>query len=158
MTIEGPTPGNPAAAVVDQQTAGWGVFVVAMVANVTTNFQDLTITGGTASNGMDFIRLTNEITFAAGTDTVVVVLTPFLDHPIEGDETFTFTIVSNLAYTVGTASATVTIHDSPYGVWSIQHFTLEELTDPTVSGEAADFDLNGDAAPNGRFNFRAVMK
>ena len=35
------------------------------------------------------------------------------------------------------------IHDSPYGVWNIGHFTLEELTDPTLSGEEVDFDHDG---------------
>ena len=48
--------------------------------------------------------------------------------------------LTNLAYTVGNAQATVTIHDSPYGLWSIQNFTLEQLTFPKISGAAADFD------------------
>jgi len=50
MTVQGPVPGNPAAAVVNQQTAGFGAFVVALGANITTKFQDLTISGGTANN------------------------------------------------------------------------------------------------------------
>ncbi len=37
----------------------------------------------------------------------------------------------------------MTIHDSPYGVWNIAHFTLEELTDPGLSGERGDFDHDG---------------
>jgi hypothetical protein len=98
---------------------------------------------GTASNGADFIGLTNVVTFPAGTDTVRFVVVPFLDHRIEGDETLIVTIVSNLAYTIGSGQATVTIHDSPYGVWSVQHFTLEELTLPNLSSEAADFDHDG---------------
>src|SRR5205807_829357 len=31
----------------------------------------------------------------------------------------------------------------PYGAWSVQHFTIEELTFPSLSGEAADFDNDG---------------
>ena len=31
------------------------------------------------------------------------------------------------------------IHDSPYGVWNIANFTLEELTLPNFSGEDARF-------------------
>jgi hypothetical protein len=107
---------------------------------------DLTVMltmSGIASNGMDFIALTNAVTFTAGTNMVVFDVIPFLDYPIEGDETLTFTIVSNLAYSIGNAQATVVIHDSPYGAWSVQHFTLEELTDPTLSGAAADFDFDG---------------
>jgi len=37
----------------------------------------------------------------------------------------------------------VTIHDSTLvALWSIQHFTLEELTFPNISGARADFDLD----------------
>ena len=54
MTIKGPIPGYPAAAVVKQQTAGWSAFVVVSGANITTNFQDLTITGATAGGNFSF--------------------------------------------------------------------------------------------------------
>ena len=106
---------------------------------------DLTVhlaLSGTASNGADFVilPLTNSVVLPAGTQSVSYVVTPFLDHRTEGDETFVCTIVSNVAYTVISGEATVTIHDSPYGVWNIEHFTLEELTDPTLSGEEVDFD------------------
>ena len=74
--------------------------------------------------------MTNVIVFPAGTDTVDVVITPYLDHRTEGDQTVIFTIVTNLSYSIGNGEATVTIHDSPYGMWTISHFTLEELTDP----------------------------
>ncbi len=106
---------------------------------------DLTVylaLSGTASNGADFaiLPLTNSVVLPAGTQSVSYVVTPFLDHRTEGDETFVCTIISNVAYTVISGEATVTIHDSPYGVWNIAHFTLEELTDPTLSGEEVDFD------------------
>ncbi|MCX6927082.1 MAG: hypothetical protein NT154_28330 [Verrucomicrobia bacterium] len=106
---------------------------------------DLTIyvaISGTASNGADFVQipLTDTVLLPAGTQSVSFVITPFLDHRTEGDETFTCTIISNVAYTVASGECTVTIHDSPYGMWTIEHFTLEELTDPSLSGEAADFD------------------
>ncbi len=97
---------------------------------------------GTASNGADyvFIAQTNSVTLPTGLDSIVIPVTPFLDHRTEGDETVTFTIITNLAYTVSSGEATVTIHDSPYGVWNIARFTLEELTDPSLSGEGADYD------------------
>ncbi len=114
-----------------------------------TNF-NLTVyltVSGAASNGVDFpfIPVTNSVTFPAGVDTFAYVLTPFLDDRTEGDELYTLTIVSNVAYTIGSGEATVTIHDSPYGVWNIAHFTLEELTDPTLSGQGVDFDHDGRA-------------
>jgi hypothetical protein len=99
--------------------------------------------GGIASNGVDYIEVTNVLVFPAGTDTVEVVITPFLDHRTEGDEAVIFTILTNLAYTSVNSEATVTIHDSPYGMWTVSHFTLEELTQPNLSGEAADFDHDG---------------
>ena len=100
---------------------------------------------GTASNGTDFVQipLTNSITFPVDIDTLTIPLTPFLDHRTEGDETFTLTLVSNVLYTIGSGVATVTIQDSPYGRWNIANFTLEELTDPLLSGETVDFDEDG---------------
>jgi hypothetical protein len=112
-----------------------------------TNF-DLTIQiaiSGIASNGADFpfIPITNTVTFPAGVESLTAPLIPFLDHRTEGDETFTYSIVSNVAYSIGGGQATVVIHDSPYGMWNIAHFTLEELTDPTLIGEEVDFDHDG---------------
>ena len=98
---------------------------------------------GTASNGVDFVELTNVVTFGPGSNTITMPVLPFLDDRIEGDETVIVTIVTNIAYSVGNPEATVTIHDSPYGLWSVQHFTLEQLTFPNLSGAAADFDLDG---------------
>ena len=109
---------------------------------------DLTIhvaISGTASNGVDFVQipLTDTVILPAGTQSVAYVITPFLDHRTEGDETFTCTIISNVAYTITSGECTVMIHDSPYGMWTIDHFTIEELTDPSRSSEAADFDHDG---------------
>ncbi len=89
-----------------------------------------------------FIPLTNSVTFAPGVETITYPIVPFLDHRTEGDEQFTVTIISNIAYTIGNSPGTITIHDSPYGMWNIAHFTLEELTLPNLSGEDADFDLD----------------
>lgn len=120
-----------------------GRFTLTRVGDTNFNVTVFLALNGTASNGADFIVLPGAVTFSAGTNTVALVVTPFLDHRIEGDETVTLSIVSNLAYTIGSGTATVTIHDSPYGQWSVQHFTLEELTMPQLSGEAADFDHDG---------------
>ena len=81
----------------------------------------------------------------ASSNFVTLTITPFLDDRTEGDETVTLTVLPALAYTIGNTNATITIHDSPYGVWSVAHFTLEELTDPTLSSEAADFDDDASA-------------
>jgi hypothetical protein len=98
---------------------------------------------GTASNAVDFVALTNVVTFAALTNTIVLPLTPILDDRIEGDESVVVTVQTNLAYVVSGSPASVTIHDSPYGLWSIQNFTIEQLTFPNISGAAADFEHDG---------------
>ncbi len=99
--------------------------------------------GGIASNVMDYVELTNLFTIPAGEYFLQVTVEPFLDHRTEGDETVTLTINTNLAYSIGNGEATVIIHDSPYGAWTVSHFTLEQLTNPTLSGEGADFDHDG---------------
>jgi len=109
---------------------------------------DLTVyvaISGTASNGADFpaIPITSTVTFPAGVESFTYLLTPYLDDRTEGDEPYTLTVVSNVAYSIGSSPATVMIHDSPYGIWNIAHFTLEELTDPTLIGEEVDFDHDG---------------
>jgi hypothetical protein len=103
---------------------------------------------GTASNGVDYLTLTNAVTFAAGSNSVAMRVTPILDYAIKGTETVIVTIVSNIAYSIGggQGQATVNVHDSPYGEWSIQNFTLEQLTHPEESGPGADF--SGDGIPN----------
>jgi hypothetical protein len=100
----------------------------------------------TASNGLDYAELPNTLTFPIGSDTMTLDVLPFLDYAIEGDEFVTLTIVTNAAYSIGNGQATVVIHDSPYGLWSIAHFTLEQLTHPELSGPGADF--NHDGVPN----------
>lgn len=100
----------------------------------------------TATNGVDFAELPTQVTFPAGTNTVALDVLPFLDNAIQGDVFVTMSIVSNLAYSIGNGQATVVIHDKPYGLWSIAHFTLEQLTHPELSGPGADF--NHDGVPN----------
>jgi hypothetical protein len=96
--------------------------------------------GGIANNGVDYVLLTNVLVFPPSVDSLKIPVTPFLDHRTEGEETVILTVVSNLAYSSGSREATVTVQDSPYGQWTVAHFTLEELTDPSLSGESADFD------------------
>jgi hypothetical protein len=66
-----------------------------------------------------------------------------LSYGIKGDEKVVVTILTNLAYFINTAQATVTIHDSPYGLWSITNFTLFELTQPQISSAGADASGDG---------------
>ena len=110
-----------------------------------TNFDIMVqfVIGGIASNGMDYVTITNVIMLPADTNAAFITIRPFLEDRTEGDEPVTLTILPALAYTIGNPEATVTVHDSPFGVWTVDRFTLEELTDPSLSGEAADFDDDG---------------
>jgi hypothetical protein len=98
---------------------------------------------GTASNGVAYVSMTNLVTFAAGSDSAVLPVTPILTYAIKGDQAVIVTILTNIAYSIGSGQAAVTIHDSPYGMWSIAHFTLEQLTHPELTGPSADFDHDG---------------
>jgi concanavalin A-like lectin/glucanase superfamily protein/Calx-beta domain-containing protein/K319-like protein len=99
-----------------------------------------------ATNGVDYVLLPNVVTFARGSRTAALEVVPFLDYQIQGDVFVTVSIVNDIAYSIGNGQATVVIHDKPYGVWSIAHFTLEQLTHPELSGPGADF--NHDGVPN----------
>jgi hypothetical protein len=107
---------------------------------------DLTVSftiGGITTNGLDYVELPYSVTFSNGVEQVDLLVIPFLDHRTEGDQSLSLTIISNRSYSIGSGEATVVIHDSPFGAWCVERFSLEELTDPTLSGENADFDGDG---------------
>ena len=120
-----------------------GEFTVTRTGDTNTELTVSLAISGTASNAVDFVALTNSVTFPATSNTLTLSLVPILDDRIEGDEAVTVTVLTNIAYVVSGSPATATIHDSPYGLWSIQKFTLEELTFPNISGAAADFEHDG---------------
>ncbi|HSY17071.1 MAG TPA: Calx-beta domain-containing protein [Candidatus Acidoferrales bacterium] len=120
-----------------------GEFTVTRTGDTNSELTVYLTISGTASNGVDYIALPTAVTFPAFSNTLTIPLIPILDDRVEGDESVIATVMTNIAYVVTGDPATVTIHDSPYGLWSIQHFTLEELTFPNISGAAADFDHDG---------------
>jgi hypothetical protein len=119
-----------------------GEFTISRAGDLSLELTVFIALGGTASNSVDVVTIpqTNVLTFPVDIDQLTVPVTPFLDHRTEGDETLVLTVLSNLTYTVGAGEATVTIQDSPFGRWTIEHFTIEELTDPALSDGGADFD------------------
>ncbi len=69
--------------------------------------------GGTATNGVDYKKLSGSVSLSAGYAAKNVLITPINDKIREGNETVTITISQNPLYTVGSpASATVTIVDN----------------------------------------------
>jgi hypothetical protein len=99
--------------------------------------------GGSATPDADYTAVTNLAVIPADVDFVNISIVPMLDDRTEGEETVVLTVSTNQAYSIGSGDATVTIQDSPHGMWNIATFTLEELTDPTLTGDTADFDDDG---------------
>ena len=105
-----------------------------------------TLTGG-ASNGVDYITVPTQIVIGPGQVSANVTIAPVLDSIAEGDETVTLTITPHSSYVVGqNGSTNLTITDRPIDSWRFGRFSAGELSDPLVSGDAADPD--GDAAKN----------
>jgi hypothetical protein len=98
---------------------------------------------GTASNGVEYVTLTNVVTFPVGSNSIALPVTPILTYEIKADESVIVTILTNAAYSIGNGQATVTIHNSPYAQWSINHFGLRQLTDPELTGAGGDFSHDG---------------
>ncbi|PTL78795.1 hypothetical protein DAT35_37685 [Vitiosangium sp. GDMCC 1.1324] len=67
---------------------------------------------GTASQGTDYAALASPLLLPAGTASVDLPLTPIDDTVKEGSETVVVTLPATTSYSVGTASATVTIADN----------------------------------------------
>jgi N-acetylneuraminic acid mutarotase len=86
---------------------------------------------GTATNGVDYNQIFSTVTIPAGAASVVVPVTVKDDTLVEGAETAILTVTPGTGYTVGTASATVTIADND-----------SASTVPTLPGtlQAEDFD------------------
>lgn len=100
--------------------------------------------GGTAQNGVDYTALPGSVTMAAGVASVTIPVQAIGDTLAEGTENVVLTIQPNASYTIGAlASDTVQVLDRPVDAWRAQHFTSEELAQPNLSGDLADFDHDG---------------
>ena len=67
---------------------------------------------GTASNGVDYVTLSNSCVIPAGHYAVTNVLTPIFHPTLDGTKTVTLTLQSNITYAVGTYSnATIGLLD-----------------------------------------------
>jgi hypothetical protein len=98
---------------------------------------------GVASNAVDYVALTNVVTFPAGSDTVALPVTPILNYRIKELPTVVVTILTNIAYSIGNGQAMVTIHEAPYSDWTLAHFSITEIAQPNLSGPAGDFSHDG---------------
>ena len=108
---------------------------------------DLTVQltwSGSATAGSDYKTLPPAVTIPAGSIAVTLAVRAFADDTIEGTQTVTATISTNTAYSIASpAAATVSILDPPFDQWKSSYFTPAELSNPQISGSAADDDGDG---------------
>lgn len=98
---------------------------------------------GTATSGDDFDALLGStLEIPVNASAVYLEIFPLTDDLAEGPETVTLTLTPDATYALGTPAATVTILDTPFDQFRVDHFTPLQLTDPSISG--ADGDAEGD--------------
>jgi subtilisin family serine protease len=91
--------------------------------------------GGTATNGTDYTTIPATVTFAAGSATAKVTLSPVDDLVVEGGETAVLNLLAGMGYSLGTpTSATVTIADNDWN---------GTATGETYQGDAGNNAING---------------
>ena len=70
------------------------------------------ILGGSAQNGGDYSALGSSVIIPAGSTEAMIVVTPYMDQVVEGDENVTLRITAKTSYGVGNALASLTIKDA----------------------------------------------
>jgi len=109
------------------ETAGdTGTFTLTRSGSATLLASPLTVTltlTGVALNGTDYTNLPLTATFAAGSPTTTVVVTPVADTTAEGAESVILTLTNAAPYDLGSpATATVTITDTNTPLVSVSAF------------------------------------
>gem|GEM_PF-3006913 len=103
--------------------------------------------GGTATPDGDYSSLPGVVVISNGASNAFVAVVPLRDSSPEGDETVSVAVNPQPSYGVGAhATANAAIKDVPFDAWRHAHFTAEELTNSSASGDFADPDRDG--APN----------
>jgi hypothetical protein len=101
---------------------------------------------GTASNGVDYVALTNFVTIAGLSSNATITVSPLVNLGATTNQTVQLTLVPDNTYLTGAlASATVTIAPSltTYETWRATKFTAGEQLDANISGQTADPDGDG---------------
>ncbi|MBO1048752.1 MAG: hypothetical protein HEQ10_13875 [Dolichospermum sp. DEX182a] len=105
-------------------TPNLGIFTLTRTASDVNPTVNYTITG-TAANGTDYLQLTGTATFAPGSTTTTITVTPTDDFIFEGNETVILTLATGTGYNIGTAqTATVTIADND----AIPQLSINDVT------------------------------
>ncbi len=94
-----------------------GTFTLSREGDLTADLVVTYTVGGTATNGIDYNRLSGRIVIPAGQATATITITPVNDaNPNEGPETVSLTLAPSADYGLGAStSATVSIEDNTTG-------------------------------------------
>jgi endoglucanase len=102
--------------------------------------------GGSATKGSDYNTISATATFAVGSSTVVIPLTPVDDLVVEGDETAILTLLSGSGYILGSAtSATVTLVDNDRNGTNAGNTLTGDGGNNALNGLGGNDGLNGGA-------------
>jgi hypothetical protein len=97
---------------------------------------------GTATNGFNYSSIANSVTCADAIPSNIAII-PLEDGMVDGDKTVVLTLSNSTAYNIATpASATVTIHDTPFNAWLLAEFGTN-ANNPAISGDLADPEGDG---------------
>jgi len=99
---------------------------------------DFTVSGS-AINGTDYAPIEQSVVIPAWVGAAWVTIRPYADGEIEGDENVVVTLNDSSTYTVGSAAATVVIHDS---VAANQRPSISAIADQNISAGGSTLDLS----------------
>jgi hypothetical protein len=112
--------------------------------------------GGSASNGVDYAQITNEVTIPAGYLAIDIAVTPIVDTTDRGNKTVVLTIKTNADYQVGgERRATVTIIDDVFNT-PVPTVSLVEPTNGSTFEFPAGITLTADAGDSGGATITSV--
>ncbi|WP_413176352.1 Calx-beta domain-containing protein [Anabaena azotica] len=139
---------SSAAETLTGQTANLGKFTLTRTGNKSAALTVNYTVAGTATNGTDYNTLTKTVTFAAGSATAIIDVTPIDDAVYEGNETAIVTLASGTNYILGTAkTATVNLADNDSST----------NVKPTITISASDANagetVTGTTVNRGQFKF-----
>jgi hypothetical protein len=107
----------------------------AVTSPVTVNYT----VGGTAQAGVDYLALPGNVTIPAGAVATNILVVPRGDSLAANQASVVVTLVSSTNYVLTNLSAaTVQILDRPINTWLRSNFTMSQLANPAISGDAAD--------------------
>lgn len=115
-----------------------GAFTITSVGATNINLSIPFTISGAASNGVDYASIANSVTIPAGSSSVPVTISPIDDGIVVGDVPVTLTLSNSSAYNLGSpATATVTIHDTPFNDWRLTEFGTN-ANNSAISGDLAN--------------------